>query len=333
MAEDVEKAPEQPGANTRRSLVSIVSPAYNESVNIPLMYEQLAEVLADLDVEWEWIVVDDHSVDETFDILTDISHGDPRVKAIRLARRSGSHTALACGLQFAQGDSCIVMAADLQDPPSTIPTLLETWRGGFHVVWAVRARREGESQFTIQMSKLYYWLMRNFVGMKEIPSTGADFMLLDRRVVDAFNEFHESTISVLALITWLGFRQTAIPYDKAARVHGRSGWNLRSKLKLVVDSITSFTYLPIRLMSYVGILFAFLGFLYASFIVVMAMNGSPIPGWSSLMVIVLVIGGVQMTMIGVLGIYVWRALDEARRRPKFIVEATTLSSSIPESSE
>ena len=148
------------------------------------------------------------------------------------------------------------MAADLQDPPEVLPILLKKWLAGVQVVWAVRARREGEKASTIGFSRFYYMLMRHVVGLKEMPPTGADFFLLDRQVLDAFLEFKESNVSVYALISWMGFRQETITYDKQARVHGHSGWTLKKKLKLLVDSITSFTYLPIRLMSYMGFVVA-----------------------------------------------------------------------------
>jgi dolichol-phosphate mannosyltransferase len=157
--------------------------------------------------------------------------------------------------------------------------------------------------------------------MNEMPATGADFFLIDRRVIDALSEFNENNASLMALITWMGFRQTQITYTKEARLHGSSGWNLEKKLKLVVDSVTSFTYLPIRLMSYLGVFVAILGFLYAGFVIWNAIAGRPSEGWSSLMVVVLVVGGIQMLMMGILGEYIWRALDEARQRPRYILEA------------
>jgi len=302
----------------------VITPAFREAENLPIMYEHLCDVFSELNVDWEWIVVDDHSPDDTFVVLRELAVRDPRVRGLRLARNSGSHCAMACGLEFAVGDCGVVMAADLQDPPETIPSLLEKWRGGGQVVWAVRAHREGESVATIMLAKAYYWLMRYFVGMKELPSTGADFMLLDRIVIDGFKQYRESTISVIALITWMGFRQEAITYDKAPRLYGTSGWGFRRKLKLVIDSVTSFSYLPIRLISYFGMVVAFLGFGYAGVVAYNAISGSPVPGWSSLMVVVVVLGGIQMGMLGILGVYVWRTLDEARRRPKYLVEETTL---------
>ena len=303
--------------------VSIITPAFNEAQNILVLHERLSGVLSGLGAPWEWIVVDDHSPDETWAVLQELANREPRLKAIRLARNSGSHTALACGLQHAHGDCAVVLAADLQDPPETIPALLEKWRSGAKIVWAVREDREGESTSTKTFSKIYYWMMRHFVGVSNMPAAGADFFLLDRRVIDVLNVFKESNVSLIALLTWMGFRQDRISYVKQARAHGRSGWNLDKKLKLAVDSITSFTYKPIRFMSYAGFIVAFLGFLYALVVIgYRLVFQTQVPGYPSLIVTMLVIGGLQMIMLGVLGEYVWRALDEARNRPRFIIEDT-----------
>ena len=308
----------------KRRMVSVVTPAFNEAENLHVLYERLQGVLSDLDMAWEWIVGDDHSSDQTFQVMDKISMQDPSVSSIRFTRNFGSHAAITCGLDTSKGDCVVVMAADLQDPPETIPSLLTKWHDGAQVVWAVRNQRAGEKTSTIGFSRLYYWLMRNVIGMKELPPTGADFFLLDRVVVDAFSRFGERNVSILALISWLGFRQTSIFYDKEARLHGSSGWSLGKKLKLVVDSVTSFTFLPIRLMSYFGFCIALLGFLYAGFVISNALFfGSPVQGWSSLMVVVLIIGGLQMLMLGVLGEYLWRTWDEARQRPRYIIEAIT----------
>lgn len=301
-------------------LLTIVTPAYNEARNLPVLYERLREVLNGLAVRWEWIVVDDHSSDETPRVLEQLALQDSRIVGLRLARNGGSHLALTCGLHHARGEAAVVMAADLQDPPEVLPELLAHWREGWQVVWAVRAHREGEKASTLAFSRLYYWLMRHIVGIKEMPGTGADFFLVDRRVIEAFKEFRERNASMLALITWMGFRQTAITYEKQARLYGRSGWSFGKKIKLVIDSITSFSYLPLRLMSYIGLFVALSGFLYAAYVVIWAWIGNPVEGWSSLMVAVLVIGGMQMLMMGILGEYLWRALDEARRRPLYFIE-------------
>ncbi len=304
-------------------LLSVVTPAYNEARNLPLLYERLAQVLDNAGLKWEWIVVDDHSSDETFAVVAEMAKYDPRVHAIRFARNFGAHKAVTCGFNHARGHCAVNIAADLQDPPEILPELLKKWYAGAQVVWAVRARREGEKVSTLGFSRLYYFLMRRVIGMKEIPATGADFFLIDRRVVKALRQFKESNASLMSLITWMGFRQATITYDKQARLHGHSGWSLEKKLKIVLDSITSFSYLPIRLMSYLGFIVALAGFLYAGLVIKNALAGLPPTGWSSLMVVVLVVGGIQMLMMGVLGEYLWRALDESRRRPRYLVEATT----------
>ena len=306
----------------RRPVISIITPAYNESRNLPLLYHRIAAALDGMGVSWEWLVVDDHSSDGTFEVLSEICDRDPRIRVLRFARNCGSHLAGVCGLQHAAGDCAVLIAADLQDPPETIAELYEKWRQGAQVVWAVRAARHGEKAQTVLFSRLYYWMMRRFVGIENTAATGADFFLLDRCVIDALRRFEEQNISVLSLLLWMGFRQDSITYEKQARAHGASKWTIEKKLKLVVDSITSFTYKPIRFMSYAGFITAFLGFCYAGLIILNAINGHPVQGWSSMIVVVLLLGGMQMLMLGILGEYLWRALDESRRRPRYLIERT-----------
>ncbi len=308
----------EPGAGP--PMLSVVMPAYNERQNLPIAYQRLSDAFAPTGLRWELIVVDDHSSDDTFQVAADIAERCGNVHALRLSRNFGSHTAIACGLDQARGRCVIIMAADLQDPPETIPDLIDRWRAGAQVVWAVRSQRKGESRSTLAFSRLYYWLMRRVVGLADMPPNGADFVLLDRVVADALRHFNERNTSLLALISWMGFRQSQIRYDKDARLYGRSGWSLGKKLKLVVDSVAAFSFLPIRLMLSVGVVTALLGLIYAVVIIMNALFGHPAEGWSSLMVIVLVIGGVQMLMLGLLGEYVWRALDEVRQRPRYLIE-------------
>ena len=303
--------------------LSIVTPAFNEAENLPLLYERLANILDSLQLEWEWIIVDDHSQDRTFTVISQLTEKDERVYGVRLSRNFGSHTAITCGIYQAKGNGVVIMTADLQDPPETLPNLLEKWKAGAQVVWAVRREREGEKKSKVGFSRVYYMIMRKIIGLKELPSTGADFFLIDRGVADAFRQFNEKNVSIMALITWMGFRQDSIYYDKKERQFGSSGWDLKKKLKLVVDSITAFTYLPIRLMSYLGFLVALMGMVYGGVIIVNALKGNPVQGWSSLMLVVLVIGGFQMIMMGILGEYLWRSLDESRRRPPYLIEAST----------
>jgi len=309
-------------------LISVVTPAFNEADNLPLLYDKLCQVLAFHNINWEWVVVDDHSVDETYEVIAALAQQDSRVRGLRFARNFGSHTALMCGLRYAKGDCAVVMAADLQDPPEILPDLFVKWHEGAHVVWAVRRQRNGISTINLGFSRLYYYVMRHVVGMKEMPSTGADFFLIDKTIIKALRQFHESHVSVLALITWMGYRQTYIHYDKQERVHGKSGWTIEKKIRMVLDSVTSFSYLPIRLMSYVGMIVAILGLLYAGYIIGYAvfgyaLFGEPPEGWSSIMVVVLVLGGIQMLMMGILGEYLWRSLDESRQRPHYLIETAT----------
>ncbi|MCW2240919.1 glycosyltransferase family 2 protein [Azospirillum canadense] len=301
-------------------MVSIVMPAYNEQRNLPVAYHRLRNAFAATALTWELVIVDDHSSDDTFRVASELADTSANVHVLRLSRNFGSHTAIACGLDRAQGQCVIIMAADLQDPPETIPALVDRWRDGAQVVWAVRSQRKGENRSRLAFSRLYYWLMRRVVGLADMPPNGADFFLLDRAVADALRQFNERNTSLLALITWMGFRQTQIHYDKEARLHGTSGWSLAKKVKLVVDSVAAFSFLPIRLMLSVGVATALLGLIYAMVIVMNAVFGHPAEGWSSLMVIVLVVGGVQMLMLGMLGEYLWRALDEARQRPRYLIE-------------
>jgi glycosyltransferase involved in cell wall biosynthesis len=302
-------------------LLTIITPAYNEADNITLLYQRIEKVFKYEMIDWEWIIVDDHSQDNTFQVISQIAQQDTHVKGIRLARNAGSHAAIKCGMDFCQGKCAVVMAADLQDPPEIIPNLIHKWQQGAKVVWAVRELRQGEKASTIGFSRLYYFFMKKIVGIREIPASGADFFLIDTQVIAALKQFNETHVSLLALITWLGFQQDFISYNKEARAHGKSGWTLKKKLKLLVDSVTAFSYFPIRFMSYLGFLVAICGFIYAIFTFVRALMGLPIQGWASLMVVVLVIGGMQMIMLGILGEYLWRTLDETKKRPKYIVES------------
>ncbi len=300
--------------------LSIITPAYNEARNLPVLHDRIRAVLDAMEVEWEWIVVDDHSRDHSFQVVGAIARENPRVKALRLSRNFGSHAAISCGVHHADGDCCVVLAGDLQDPPEVIPSLIKEWQDGSHIVWAARAAREGETRSTLMFAIAYYWLMRRVIGMENVPAGGADFFLLDRRVMDAYSRFGERNVSILALLSWMGFRQRFVEYDKQARLHGASGWTLGKKVKLAMDSVTSFSYLPVRMMSVVGVATALLGFMYALFVFVNALRGNSVEGWSSIMLVVLMLGGIQMIMLGVLGEYLWRTLEESKQRPTYLVE-------------
>jgi dolichol-phosphate mannosyltransferase len=301
--------------------LSVVVAAFNEEGNLPLLHERLLALdWAALRMEPEFVYVDDHSRDGTPRVLAGLAASDPRVKVLRFSKNFGSHKAFTAGLENCTGDAAVILAADLQDPPESIPLLLAKWTEGARVVWAVRGDREGESLMTRLLSRAYYFLMRRFAEVRP-PRKGADFLLVDRLVVDELRAAPEKHTSLLSLIQWMGFDQAEITYTKAARHSGRSNWTFRKKVRLAMDSFVSFSYMPLRLASACGLLFAFSGFLYAAVIAVRAVSlGSPVQGWASLMCVLLIVSGVQLVMLGVLGEYLWRTFDEARGRPRYVIE-------------
>jgi polyisoprenyl-phosphate glycosyltransferase len=302
-------------------ILSVVVAAYNEEGNLPVLLERaLAVDWAALRMEPEFVFVDDHSTDRTPEILASYAARDTRVKVLRFSKNFGSHKAFTAGLEHCTGDAAVILAADLQDPPETIPLLVEKWRSGAKVVWAVRGDREGESLATRIFSRLYYFLMRRFAEVRP-PRKGADFLLVDKAVVAELRAAPEKHTSLLSLIQWMGFDQAEITYSKAARLSGRSKWTLRKKIKLAVDSFVSFSYFPLRLASACGLVFAFSGFAYAAITAIRALvMGSPVQGWASLMCVLLIVSGVQLIMLGIVGEYLWRTFDETRGRPRFIIE-------------
>ena len=299
-------------------MLSILTPAFNEAANLPALYARLVETMSGVGGDWEWVIVDDHSRDETFAVIEGLALRDARVRGFRLARNSGSHVAITCGLHQVAGDAAVMMAADLQDPPETLTALLDAWRRGAQVVWAVRRAQPGERSHA-GFAAIYYWIMRHIVGMKDMPARGADFFLIDRAVVEAFRRFPERNVSVLALITWLGFRQESVEYDKQPRAAGRSGWTLARKITLVIDSVTSFSDFPIRVCAYAGA--SMMAVALVIFIVSLVLLPTLGAGLLFLLSVLIGLAGLQLIALGIVGEYVWRALDEARRRPAYLVEA------------
>jgi dolichol-phosphate mannosyltransferase len=312
---------EASSASGRPMLLSIVIPMYNEEESIPALLERLGSFCAALDEEVEVIFVDDHSSDATPALLNLACQNNPVYRFLRLSRNSGSHVAIIAGMAYTRGDCAVFLAADLQDPPELIPEMIKQWREGNHVVWAVREKREGVSFSEQFFANTFYWLMNRF-SQVQLPPTGADFALIDRVVIDALPASAGTNPSLINTIIWNGFRQTWIPYVKEARKFGRSKWNLGMKLKAFADAFVSFSFVPMRMMLYTGTITATLGFIYAIIVVAVRLfTNGPIEGWASLMVVILIIGGIQMLMFGVLGEYLWRTLEESRKRPLYLIEA------------
>jgi len=271
----------------------------------------------------EVILVDDHSADRTPELLKEVCSNDARFRYARLAKNSGSHVAILAGLARARGECAVFLAADLQDPPELILQMLDLWRTGHHVVWAVREEREGVSKFDVFLANTFYRLL-NLLGELDLPPRGSDFALLDRMALNALLQSVGSDPSIGGEIARLGFASARITYTKEKRAAGSSKWTLKRKLKAFADAFVSFSYAPLRVMSYLGMIFSLFGFMYAIAVIIMRfMTSTPIQGWSSLVVVVLVTGGVQMMMLGVLGEYLWRTLEAARHRPTYFVEETS----------
>ena len=308
--------------------LSIVIPMFDEEAVLPLLIERLRPLADSMVTDgvltaYEIVAVDDGSRDATPVLLQRYRREWPELRVLRLRANAGHQAAISAGIAAARGSYVVTLDADLQDPPNTIPELLSKWLEGAQVVWAVRNEHHGRSFLDAFLSRTYYFIMRRFGGLEQMPATGADFFLVDRRVVRTLGLFQERNTTILGLLCSIGFRQTEILYDKQARLHGNTGWTLGKKLKLVVDSIVSFTFLPIRYMLNIGIVTGCLGFTYAGWITYNYLIGTPVEGWSSLMFVMLMLGGLQMVMLGILGEYLWRALEETRSRPLFLIEAST----------
>jgi dolichol-phosphate mannosyltransferase len=302
--------------------ISVVVPVYFNKDSLRLLHQRLAEVAKRVSqADFEFLFVDDGSRDDSFGVLQELAARDARVRGLRLVRNFGSNAAILAGLAHAGGDCIVVLAADLQDPPELIPELIEQWRAGNPVVLAARAERR-DPWLTRWTGDLFNWLFRRFV-FPNFPPRGFDFFLADRKVVRVLVENAGVNLYVFGLLLWTGYKSVTIAYTREERPFGKSRWNLGRKIKYFLDAFVGFSYLPLRLASVTGIALAILGFFYAVFLIVTRIVlGFPVEGWTSLMVVLVLVSGVQMMMLGILGEYVWRNLDEARRRPLYLISET-----------
>jgi glycosyltransferase involved in cell wall biosynthesis len=306
-----------------RPLITVVVPVFNERDNLRAFHEAVTEVMRSLpNLDWEFVFVDDGSRDGSLDVLNALREEDDRVLALRFPRNFGSHVAIAAGIDYCRGDAVVVMAADLQDPPALIREFVDRWRSGFDVVWGARTGRDDGALRSWGMS-MFYRLVRRF-AIPTYPKGGTgSFCLISKPVIDAFRQCNERNRLTFGLIAWSGFRETDVPYHRPRRLVGSSSWTVGKMLKAAVDTFVSFSFLPIRAISFLGVLVSGLSFLFGFYVVInKVFFGTHVEGWTSVMLAVLVLGGVQLIMIGVLGEYLWRILDEARARPLYIVERT-----------
>ena len=301
--------------------LSIIVPVYFNQESLRELHARIAAALAQARVEaWEAIYVDDGSQDGSLSILRELERADPRVRVLRLSRNFGSQAAIQAGLSRARGRAAIVLAADLQDPPEALPELIARWRAGAEVVLAARSSREDPllSRF---FSWIFYRLFRLLVSA-EMPPGGFDFFLLDARVVSALVAAGEKNTHLGATILWLGFRRELIPYHREARAHGRSRWTFWNKVKYLYDSLLGFSYVPLRVMTGLGVLGVIVAFGYGVVTAVWRLrHPEEVPGWASLMVVTLLFDGLLLASLGTVGEYVWRSFDAARGRPAFVIAA------------
>ena len=311
-------------------MLSVVVPVFNEEETLGELYRRVRRALPH-DEQWEVVFVDDGSRDHSWDVLCGLAVDDPRLRLLRLSRNFGHQAAITAGLDAARGDAVVVMDADLQDPPELIPALVARWRDGYDVVYAVRAARDGESRFKLVTSSLFYRILRRISG-GEIPVDAGDFRLMSRRVVEALAAMPERARFLRGMTSWVGFRQSGVEYRRDPRYAGRSNYPLRKMLRFAADGITSFSTVPIRLVAWLGlILVTFCLVVLGWAVYTRFFTHHAAPGWTSLLVIVLLLGGVQLLSLGIIGQYIGRIFDETKRRPLYLVaemiETTSATSS------
>jgi len=300
-------------------LLTIVVPVYNEEAVLGEFYDRLSKVLDQLALRREIIFVNDGSDDVTPVLIREWKRNDPSIALIDLSRNFGKEIAMTAGLDHAHGDAVIVIDADLQDPPELIPQLLEHWRAGYDVVYAVRNSRKGESWLKKLTAYGFYRIMGRVAPVP--PDTG-DYRLLSRRAVQALNQLRERHRFMKGLFTWIGYRQIGVSYERDPRHAGVSKWNYWKLWNFALEGISSFTTLPLRAATYIGLLTACGAFLYGLEIIWDTLrHGNPVPGYPSLLVVILFLGGIQLMSLGVIGEYLGRMFDETKQRPLYLVSA------------
>lgn len=299
--------------------VSIVVPLYNEAPNIDHLLKRLESVCDDLELSYEIVCINDGSRDETLSCLIEHHRRNSSIKVINLSRNFGKEVALTAGLDYTTGQTVVPIDADLQDPPELIADMLEKWRQGYDVVYAVRRSRQGESWLKKFTADTFYRIISR-MSRVSIPRNTGDFRLMDRKVVDALKQLPERSRFMKGLFAWVGFRQTAIYYDRAPRYKGQTKWNYWKLWNFAIDGITSFSLVPLKVWSYVGLSLSILALIYASFLILRTLiYGVDLPGYASLMVTVLFLGGIQLITLGVIGEYLGRVYEEVKGRPLYLV--------------
>jgi len=301
------------------SKISIVVPVYFNSDTLMLLYEDMRSKILPQLGEYEIVFVDDGSQDESWSIMNQIREQDSNVKCVKLSRNFGEHAAILAGLTVCTGDCAVTKQADLQEDSTIILEMFESWKRGNKVVLAVREERD-ESRIKVFFANMYYSIVRKYIN-KEMPEGGCDCYLLDRQAIEVIKNLDEKNSSLTLQVLWIGFQSDKVYFKRKDREVGKSRWTFSKKFKLVLDSMMSFSYFPIRFMSGVGIAFNVLAVILGIDVLIEKFTiGTPIAGWSSLMCVLLCSSGLILLMLGTLGEYIWRTLDASRSRPTFIID-------------
>ena len=304
-----------------KKLVTILIPAYNEEAVLPLLYDRLLKLMDGLpQYNFELLFVNDGSKDRTLELIQEMRKHDPRVCYVNLSRNYGKETAMIAGFDYVNGDCMINIDADVQDPPELIPEMLKYWEEGYDDVYAKRKSRKGESFLKKFTSWGYYRVLQSMTNIEIQKDTG-DFRLLDRRCVEAIKQMRESQRYTKGLYSWIGYKKKEILYDRDPRAAGKTKWNYRKLANLSIDGITSFTTAPLRWAALIGILVSLLGFIYMMVIIIKTLiYGIDVPGYASMMVVILFLGGLQLIFLGVIGEYLGRAFYETKHRPLYFID-------------
>lgn len=309
---------------TQNPSYSIVAPIYNEEGNIDVLYNRIREVMDSTGEEWELVTVNDGSRDRSLEMLEALSQQDSRIKVVNFARNFGHQIAVTAGLDYARGDACVIIDADLQDPPEMILEMIERWKAGYQVVYAVREERHGESWFKLMTAKIFYRLIYRITDVS-IPLDTGDFRLMDRKVVNALQSMREHNRFIRGLTSWIGFKQTGISYVRQARYSGETKYPLRKMVRFAMDAITGFSYFPLQIMIYVSFILGVLAVLSIPVISVLRvlLGSGFLGGQVTTIVLLLILSSFQLFFLFVMGQYVARIYDEARDRPLYIVASET----------
>lgn len=310
----------RPSHASEPTSLSIICPCYNEEEVLEALYQRLSGVLATCGIpDVEVVLVDDGSRDKTWEMIQDLARRDSRIRAVKLSRNFGHQLALTCGLDRCMGEVILIIDADLQDPPELLMPMLEKMREGYDVVYGVRRRREGESPSKRFFAYAFYRLLSRVTGVA-IPADTGDFRLMTRRALNTLLQLRERHRFVRGMVSWIGYRQAPLPYDRPQRFAGETKYPFRKSLRLAFDAITSFSTHPLRLASYLGLGVSGFAFVYILVVVVLKLFGVNFPGYTSLMASILLLGGVQLVVLGIVGEYVGRIFEQGQNRPLYIVD-------------